>query len=124
MKKTLQEEQERFHQIVEQARNMAYGFKPNENIEGRELGPLASNPFKSSSSTSTSVDNESPNSVPEKNNSNGYQSYHINKEFRDFLGKILWELRPNDRNDGIGYSVYADRVAAILEKKYPKLKKM
>jgi hypothetical protein len=30
MKKTLQEEKERFHQIVE-ASNMAYGFKPNEN---------------------------------------------------------------------------------------------
>jgi hypothetical protein len=46
MKKTLQEEKERFIQIVE-ATNMAYGFKPSENTEGRELGPLASNPFKS-----------------------------------------------------------------------------
>jgi len=34
MKKTLQEEQARFHQIVEQgASNMAYGFKASENNE-------------------------------------------------------------------------------------------
>jgi hypothetical protein len=43
MKKTLQEEKERFRQIVEQgATNMAYGFKPNEMKEGgqqiNELG--------------------------------------------------------------------------------------
>lgn len=53
-----------------------------------------------------------------------YQVYHENNEFRDFLGKILWELRPSNRNDGLGYSIYADRVAAALEKKYPKLKKL
>jgi len=37
MKKTLQEEKERFHQIVE-ATNMAYGFKPNE-IKELDFGP-------------------------------------------------------------------------------------
>lgn len=100
MKKTLQEEKERFRQIVE-ATNMAYGFKPNENDVTEQIP-------------------EPDLSEPEK----GYQVYHENKEFRDFLGKILWEMRPQDRNDGTGYSVYADRVAAALEKKYPKLKKI
>ena len=114
MKKTLEEQKARFHQIVEQSII----------TDGRELGPLASNPFKSFSSTSTSVDNEIPNSIPGENDSNGYQSYHKNEEFRDFLGKILWELRPHDTNDGTAYSIYADRVAATLEKKYPKLKRI
>jgi hypothetical protein len=49
MKKTLQEEKERFHQIVEQgATNMAYGFKSNQNDEennkyerGKEFGMLS-----------------------------------------------------------------------------------
>jgi hypothetical protein len=37
MKKTLQEEKERFRQIVEQgATNMAYGFKPNQNDEEKK----------------------------------------------------------------------------------------
>jgi len=48
MKKTLQEEKEKFRQIIEQGTtNMAYGFKPNENNEsdieyerGKEFGML------------------------------------------------------------------------------------
>jgi len=106
MKKTLQEEKERFFQIVE-ASNMAMGFKPNENDVTEQMpGPDLEDKPK------------------EEKSYQGYQSYHKNKEFRDFLGKILWELKPHDTNDGTAYSIYADRVAATLEKKYPKLKRI
>ena len=113
MKKTLQEEQKRFHQIVKHgATNMAYGFKPNQNDESHEEDYLPPDIHD--------IGHNQDKPKEEK----GYQSYHENKEFRDFLGKILWELRPHDRNDGAGYSIYADRVVATLEKKYPRLKKM
>jgi len=121
MKKTLEEQKNRFNELTQKF-NEKYVI-----IEGMELGPLVSNPFKSSSSTSTFVDNETPNSIPKEKDPNGYQGYrsnHVNKEFRNFLGDLLWKLRPQDREDGVGYSIYADSVAASLEKKYPKLKKI
>jgi Mg-chelatase subunit ChlD len=73
MKKvTIEEAKKRFHQISEQGTtNMAFGFKPNETslkdddertssaqtgfrnviTEGRELGPLETNPFKPTDNT-------------------------------------------------------------------------